>query len=223
MQRQVTLRKGAYLWDAGDAARTVAVLEWGRLGVKTDQGIVGVLTPRTVLGETALLTPDGPPRRRTASVVSLLDDTAVTEYAVETVRQAFAGGSSPLAPLILTTLVSQTCRNALLILAANRGRPVVETPVKGLLTNISQTARLVKDAASWEDFRFAFEFLSALRDFSDDLRARFAADTPALSEQVRKASTVVGGWFAELGLESHLEEFVAAERERARLLETTAD
>ena len=43
MQRKLTLSKGAFLWDAGDAARTFAVLEAGRLGVKTERGVVGAL------------------------------------------------------------------------------------------------------------------------------------------------------------------------------------
>ena len=41
MLRKVTLSKGAFLWDAGDSARTLAVVEKGRLGVKTEKGYEG--------------------------------------------------------------------------------------------------------------------------------------------------------------------------------------
>ncbi len=222
MERRVTLSKGAYLWDAGDAARSVAVLESGRLGVKTDEGVVAILAPRTVLGESAIFTLAGPAQRRTAAIVALADETIVTEYAAATVRKAFSEGKSLVAPLILTTLVGQICRNSLLILASNRGRAVVEGPVRGLLTNTSQTAKLVKDASSWDDFYFAFRFLSAVRDFTDQLRERFVTEFPDRAETVLKASTAVGGWFAEHGLETYLEELVATARESERWLRVEA-
>ena len=59
MQRKVTLGKGAYLWDAGDSARNLAVLESGRLGVRAEGKLIGLITPKMVLGESALLTLDG--------------------------------------------------------------------------------------------------------------------------------------------------------------------
>ena len=214
MERQVTLKKGAYLWEAGDTARTVAVLESGRLGVRSDESLVAVLSPRAVLGETAIFALDGIPQRRTAAIVALQDETVVVEYGVGAVRDAFQSGKSGVAPLILTTLIGQVCRSALLILAANRGRPVVELPVKGLLMNLSQTAKLMKDATSWDDFYFAFGFLATLRDFADRLRDSFGGDAPGQGEAVLRASAAVGGWFSEHGLEAYIEELVQAERER---------
>ncbi|KAA0255338.1 cyclic nucleotide-binding domain-containing protein [Acidobacteria bacterium ACD] len=214
MERQVKLKKGAYLWEAGDAARTVAVLESGRLGVRNGDALVAVLSPRAVLGETAIFALDGIPQRRTAAIVALEDDTEVAEYAVGAVRDSFQSGKSLVAPLVLTTLVGQICRSALLILAANRGRAVVELPVKGLLLNLSQTAKLMREAASWDDFYFAFGFLATLRDFADRLRDSFGGDAPGQAEAVLRASVAVGGWFAEHGLEVYVEELVRAERER---------
>jgi hypothetical protein len=183
-----------------------------------DDKLAGILSPRSVLGETAILGLDGPLPRRTAAVVALSDGTVVTEYAVGAVKQAFQDGTSHVAPLVLTTMVSHICRNGLLILAANKGRVAIEMPVKGMLQNIAQTAKLVRDASTWDDFYFAFRFFSSLRDFSDLLRSRFVGEGPDRTENVQKASAAVGGWFSEHGLESYIEELVKAEQEEAEWL-----
>ena len=44
MQRKVVaLDKDTVLWEAGDCARTIAVLEKGKLGAQTDDELIGIL------------------------------------------------------------------------------------------------------------------------------------------------------------------------------------
>ena len=45
MKRKIILSREAVLWEAGDAARTFAVLESGKLGIRTDQGLQGIVIP----------------------------------------------------------------------------------------------------------------------------------------------------------------------------------
>jgi hypothetical protein len=51
--KHTRLGKDAVLWEQGDVARDVAVVESGRLGIRTDSGIVGIALPRMVVGESA--------------------------------------------------------------------------------------------------------------------------------------------------------------------------
>ena len=64
--RKVTLWKGASLWEAGDTARTIAVLEKGTLGIRVGDELVGVASGRTVLGESAIFHLRGQELKRTA-------------------------------------------------------------------------------------------------------------------------------------------------------------
>jgi CRP-like cAMP-binding protein len=77
MQRKlITLNRDTVLWEAGDAARAIGVLDKGRLGARTDKGLMGVMLPGMVLGDSALLG-DGA-ERRTATIYALNDDTVVS-------------------------------------------------------------------------------------------------------------------------------------------------
>ena len=40
--RKVTLSKGDFLWEAGDVARNIAIVESGKLGVRSARGLVGL-------------------------------------------------------------------------------------------------------------------------------------------------------------------------------------
>ena len=51
MQRKLTLAKNSYLWEEGDQARNIAIVEKGKLAVRTADGIVGVVLPKMVVGE----------------------------------------------------------------------------------------------------------------------------------------------------------------------------
>ena len=68
--RRVTLSKGDFLWEAGDIARNIGIVETGKLGVRSGRGIVGIVAPKMVLGESALLMLDGQAQLRSAAVVS---------------------------------------------------------------------------------------------------------------------------------------------------------
>ena len=67
--RKVTLSKGDFLWEAGDVARNIGIVESGKLGIRSARGIVGIVTPKMVLGESALLMLDGQAQTRSAAVV----------------------------------------------------------------------------------------------------------------------------------------------------------
>ena len=51
MQRRLTLAKNSFLWEEGDQARNIAIVEKGKLAVKTDDGIVGIVLPKMVVGK----------------------------------------------------------------------------------------------------------------------------------------------------------------------------
>ena len=76
-QRKVILSRGSVLWYTGDGAKSFAIVESGKLGVKTEKGLVGVVWPKMVLGEAALLALDGEEPRRTSTVFALEEGTTV--------------------------------------------------------------------------------------------------------------------------------------------------
>lgn len=59
LKRKVILSKDSVLWYAGDAAASLAVVESGKLGVRTGTGLVSVLRPNMVLGDTSILGLEG--------------------------------------------------------------------------------------------------------------------------------------------------------------------
>src|SRR5438045_3762218 len=98
MQRKlITLSRDTVLWEAGDAARGIGILEKGRLGARTEKGgLIGVMLPHMVLGDSALLGNPEAPDRRTATIFALEDDTVITEYPVGEVKADFEAGSEDL-------------------------------------------------------------------------------------------------------------------------------
>lgn len=219
MQRKVTLAKGAYLWDAGDAARNLAVLETGRLGVRADGKLIGLITPKMVLGESALLTLDGSSHNRTASVVALENDTSVSEYPAAMFRNTFDAGNHSVGHLILMTLIGQTCRNYMLIVAAHKERQAVASLLKGEVQALGQTASEAKKIKTWDDFLWSFKYLFHLRDFSDRMRTELVQYLSGDSDSMVKASEMMRELLKGQDVASFLEEFITAEREKDKWFE----
>lgn len=219
MQRKVTLGKGAYLWDAGDSARNLAVLESGRLGVRSEGKLIGLITPKMVLGESALLTLDGSPHNRTAGVVALENDTTVSEYPAAMFRHTFDAGNHAVGHLILMTLIGQTCRNYMLIVAAHKERQAVTSLLKGEVQALGQTATEAKKIKGWDDFLWTFKYLYQLRDFSDRMRSELVQYLAADSEPLQKASEMMKDLLKGQDAAGYLEEFITAEREKDKWFE----
>lgn len=212
----VTLSRGAILWHAGDAAREVAVLESGKLAARTDQGLVGVIWPQMVLGETALLAlEEAADEKRTASVEALEDETRVVAYPAEVVRDAIAGGDDSMARRVLQTLVGQICRNLLIVLSARRGQAHLEVPLQGLLTGVVDNAAGGQLPSDWEGFRTSIRFLSDVRDLSERTLESFGPDPLARGEMVESASKLLEQILDGRQAPTGLEDFLQAEREKS--------
>jgi len=216
--RKVTLAKGAALWEIGDSARNIAVLERGTLGIKTAQGLVGVASPRTVLGETAIFAVGGAEPKRTASLVALEDDTAVTEYAASRVKEAIDTGKDEVGPLVLATLVGQACRNLLIVMSTHRTRPIIEAPIKALTQALIEKGRTLQKLNDWNEFMLAFRFLYEVREHSESLRESMTGKAQRAEASV-KASEVVRDLFKGEDVARYLEELLKEERERDKWLE----
>ena len=216
--RKVTLSKGAALWEIGDTARTVAVIEKGTLGVRTAAGLVGIATTRTVLGEASIFTVEGEDQKRTAALVALDDDTLVTEYPAAMVKQAVDAGKDQVGPLILSTLVGQACRNLLIVISTHRRRPLLEVPLKTLMQSLIEQGRQVKPTSEWKDFMLSFRFLHDLRDYTENLREELTAGVGRAEASV-KASDVVKDLFKGDDFRGYLEELLREEREMDKWLE----
>jgi len=219
MQRKVTLGKGAYLWDMGDSARNLAVLESGRLGVRSEGKLIGLITPKMVLGESALLTLDGSAHNRTAAVVALENDTTVSEYPASMFRHTFDAGNHSVGHLILMTLIGQTCRNFMLIVAAHKERLAVASLLKGEVQALGQAAGEARNIKSWDDFIWTFKYLYHHRDHSDRMRTELVQYLASDSDALIKASEMMRELLKGQDVVNYLEEFITAERERDKWFE----
>jgi len=223
VQRKITLSKGTFLWDAGDSARTIAVLERGRLGVRVGEKLVGLIPPKTVLGESALLGLDGSTQKRTAAIEALEEDTLVTEYPVPVFRHVFDSGNHGLGHLILLTLIGHTCRNYLLITAAHRERAAVGALLQGEVRALGQLASQIKGITSWDDFFFTFQFLFHVRDHSDGVRARLVRHLSGESEALIKASEMIRDMLKGHDVAAYFDQVIADEREKDKWLEQSKE
>lgn len=212
MQRKISLAKDAVLWEEGDDARNIAVLEKGALGVRNGKRLVGIVSPRMVLGESAILAIKGETQKRTATVFALEDDSSVTEYPAFMVKQGVDKGEDALALLVLATLIGQTCRNFLIVMANQRGRAAVEVPLKGLVEGLLQSAKQLKTVGDWSDFMLAFRFHFDLRDHSARIREQLAGLTQP--DAVRTASEMVKELFEAGDVAAHLEQMLKEEADK---------
>ncbi|MEO8362460.1 MAG: cyclic nucleotide-binding domain-containing protein, partial [Vicinamibacteria bacterium] len=155
--RRVTLSKGDFLWEAGDVARNIGIVEAGKLGIQSNRGIVGIIAPKMVFGESALLKLDGQPQTRSAALVAL-EDTSVTEYSASLFQQTFESGRHDVGHLVLLSLLGQVSRNNLLVMASHGEKLVVAALLRSQIQAMSETAvqcRLIKD---WDHFIWTFNY-----------------------------------------------------------------
>jgi len=219
MKRKVILSKDAVLWEAGDAAKTFAILESGKLGVKTDKGLAGVIYPNMVLGESAIMSYEGEKPRRTASVIAFEENTTVTEYPAHVVKQGFDGGQNPLAKAVLTTLIGHISRNCLVLMTAHKLNPFIALPFKSLMQSLVQTYKAqIAGITSWEDFLFTFQFLSATRDYTEQMQQKLMIAS-ADKDAVFKASEITHDFFKGRDELTFVKEFLTAEQERRDWIE----
>lgn len=226
MQRKLTLAKNSYLWEEGDQARNIAIVEKGKLAVRTADGIIAVVLPKMVVGEGAInagwVTDDdgngnGNGHRRAASAVALEDDTVVVEYAPSRIKEAFDNGEPAIGQQILITLMGQASRNLLIVISSEDVHPLTVTPVKGLLNGMVKTLPELKLVEDWKSFLTAFHVLTSFRDASEHLRQTLISKITA--EALNLATATMKEHFSGQDILPMLEEFFKAEQERAEWLE----
>jgi CRP-like cAMP-binding protein len=213
-QKLIKLSKDAVLWEAGDVARDVAIIERGRLAVRTEAGIVGVLLPKMVLGEIALFRGEQRAERRTATVFALEEGTEVTAYAADDVRRALEGGDDAVARQVLTTLLGQTCRNLLMAISARRDEPLFDAPLHSLIQGLVRDAGRIPHYSTWDRFMLSFAFLSDLRDLSDRVLGALGPDPASRLEMVANAAQALTRLGEGVDILPVVETFLEAERTR---------
>lgn len=213
--RKVTLSKGDFLWESGDVARNIAIVESGKLGIRSARGIVGLVTPRMVLGESALLMLDGQAQTRTAAVVAL-EDAAVVEYSASLFRQTFDSGRHDVGHLILLSLIGQVCRNYLLVMAAHGEKLVVAGLLRGQIQAMGETAAQCRQIDKWEDFIWTFNYLVHLRENSDRMRDELVTTALAETEALNKASEMMKSLVQGKDILPHIQAHIDADKARAQ-------
>lgn len=220
MQRKLTLSKDAILWEAGENARTIGVLEKGKLGVRVDTRVVGIIQPRMVLGESAIFTLDGQPQKRTATIYALEDDTQVTEYPPTLIKSLFDTGNDAVTPSILMTLLGQISRNTMMIMAAHKDKPLIDKTLRRLTQGLLGSIDEFKNIRGWDAFMDSFRFLNEVRDFSGTLRSKMLLETSDKRELLERATSQVMDLFKDQAeIAPFLEDFIRAEKDRADWLE----
>lgn len=220
MKKVSTLNKDAVLWHVGDCAKTIGLVERGRLGIRTEKGMVGVILPKMILGEAAILVHVGQEPRRTAEVFALDNDTCVAEYPVSLIKQGSDDGVQKLRIAVLGTLLGQICRNCLLVTRANSGIPHRALPIKGLMESLVQTqSSRLQAVLGWDTFLTEFHFLFETRNYSETVR-RYFVPGAFDKESAQRASEVVAEVLKHAGDLSLIQDFMKAEVELLELDDT---
>lgn len=192
LKRKVILSKDSVLWYAGDPAVSLAVVESGKLGVRTSNGLVGVLRPNMVLGDTSILALEGGQPRRLATISALEEGTTVTEYPPSLVRQAVDDPEHTLWKAVLTMLLGQVYRNGLVLVSAHETEPFLSRPLRSLVESLVETHEARFGALStWDDFLTTYRFLAATRDYTESALAALvgpAADRDLLLRATEDAT-----------------------------------
>ena len=214
-QKQITLSRDAVLWEAGDLARDIAVVVSGRLGVRTERGVVGVALPHMVLGESALFTTSGNAGPRTATIFALEEGAQVVAYPASEVRATIEAGDDAVGREVLNTLLGQICRNLLMVISARRNEPLVDAPLRALVEGLIQDARRERRFPSWERFMVVFSFLCSLRDLSDRLLDALGPEPSQRLEMVENAAQALTQIGEGVDILPVVEAFLEAERAKA--------
>jgi len=216
MQRKLTLSKNAYLWEEGDQARNIAIVEQGKLAVRSGDDVIGIVLPTMVLGEGAI-NANGNGSRRSASAIAIEDDTIVVEYAPARIKEAYDTAETTVGQQILITLMGQTSRNLIMVITSEDVHPLTVTPVKGLLDGMVGSLDALQNVRDWKSFLTAFHVLTSFRDASEHLRRTLI--TKVTGDVVERATVTMREHFAGSDILPALEEFFRAEKERAEWLE----
>jgi CRP-like cAMP-binding protein len=215
MQRKlITLSRDTVLWEAGDTARGVAILEKGRLGARTDKGIVGVMLPHMVLGDSALFAGDGSNDRRTATIFAVDDDTVVSEYPVSEVRADFEAGSDELMCHIILNQVAQICRNLMMVITTKRGQAMIDEPLGGLVRGLLSDAPRVSPLKGWDNALLTCRFLQDLRSMSDRLLDQMGPKPGERADMIVNASQSLSQLPLGKDVRPIVETFIEAERQK---------
>jgi hypothetical protein len=183
--------------------------------VWTDRRLVGVMYPKMVLGEAALLAlGEARSVNRSASVIAIEDGTLLTEYPATLVRDAMGAG---VPRLVLRTLATQVCRNALLMLAAHPNEPALEHVLRGMIAGQIEGERHLKTVTTWERFLVVFEALYHLREGLDAMRGALVEPRPDFELTLVRASELSKDLLKSKDALADVLEFLDAERERAVL------
>lgn len=223
MQRKLTLSKNAYLWEEGDQARNIAVVEKGKLAVRSGDDVIGVVLPKMVVGEAAINGHDSATGngngngQRSASAIAIEDETVVVEYAPSRIKEAYDNAEPAVGQQVLVTLMGQTSRNLLMVITCEDVHPLTVTPVKGLLEGMVKSLTALRDVQDWKSFLTAFHVLTSFRDASEHLRRSLI--TNVTSDVLERATATMKEQFSGTDILPTLEEFFRAEKERAEWLE----
>ncbi len=212
------LNKGDVLWWHGEFATTIAFVDKGRLGIKSEDGLIGIVGPEGVIGESALLAEGGVIPKRRAAVIAVQEST-VTEYPVTFVREGLGVG---IPRKILRTLIGQTVTAACFVLAAHPNEKLVTQSMSALIQSLSDSKDVVRDVKDWKEFAPDFVYLFALRDVISDLRARLvpAKYFVSGSDALLRASSVLKGIVTDPEVVTFLDKFIEVEKERIQAVES---
>jgi hypothetical protein len=215
MQRKViSLSRDTVLWEAGDAARSVAVVSRGKLAVRAEHGVLGILLANMVFGESALLR-DDQAQRRSVAVVSLEDDTQVIEYPASEVRNAFDAGDDELMRQVTRGLVGQISRNLLMVVTARRGHAFVDEPLLALLQGIVRDLAQKPPIRTWDTLIATCRFLADVRDMSDRLLDSMGPAVEDRGDMIVNASQMLSHLGEGNDIQPVLEAYLQAEQEKS--------
>jgi hypothetical protein len=212
-RKEVLLSKDAVLWEEGDVARDIAVVVKGRLGARTQRGLMGVILPPMVLGESALFADQ--PHCRTATVFALEDGAQVIQYPADVVRLALEGGDESLVRQIVNNLVGQICRNLLMVVSTKRGYSFIDRPLMALCREVVQDAQQQRPIRDWDNLLLTFRFLYDLRDVSDRLLDSLGPNVAERGEMIVNASQVLTQLAEGEDIRPLIEAFLQAEQQKA--------
>jgi hypothetical protein len=216
MQRKViTLSRDTVLWEAGDSARGIAILEKGRLGARTDKGLMGVLLPPMVIGESALLGENGGSDRRTVTIYAIDDDTVVTEYPLTEVRADFDAGNEDLMRHIISNQVAQICRNMLMVVSSHPGEPFIDAPLAGLVRGLVADVPKIYPLRTWTRALDTCRFLHDLRGLSDRLLNQLGPAPAQRGEMIVNATQSLSQLALGQDVRPLVEAFLEAEKQRS--------
>jgi len=211
-RKEVSLSKDAVLWEEGDIARDIAVVTKGRLGARTQKGLMGVILPPMVLGESALFAEE--PLRRTATIFALEDGVQVVQYPAEVVRVGLEAGDPSLVRQIINTLVGQICRNLLMVVSNKRGYAFIDRPLMSLCREVVLDAQQGRPIQDWDNLLLTFRFLYDLRDVSDRLLESLGPNLAERGEMIVNASQVLTQLAEGEDIRPLIEAFLQAEQQK---------